>query len=201
MTQPTKSRRDRRPFALALTAIGVLAGGLLIANYETIVDATRALRMRGHVEMQRRTELDARFEQGVVMLHSRQFDYAAQAFHRVLELAPRLPEAHVNMGFALVGLEQWRAAHDFFVSAVELRPEQANAYYGLAVALEGMGDIAGALGAMRTFVHRAKPDDRYLIKAQSAIWEWEESIRLSKEQASKDATPEATPAGPVPSPK
>jgi hypothetical protein len=32
--------------------------------------------------------------------------HAITALHRVLELAPQLPEAHVNMGFALLGLQQ-----------------------------------------------------------------------------------------------
>jgi hypothetical protein len=62
-----------------------------------------------------------------------------------------------------------------------LRPNQVNAYYGLAVALEGLGDTAGALGAMRVYVHRSPPDDPYLRKAQAALWEWEAALAQRRE--------------------
>ncbi len=182
------SHRDRRPLALLLTVAGVLLGGLLIAHYDDIVDTLQSLRLRGHVEMQRRAELDQRFSQGVVMLHAHRYDNAAEAFHRVLQLSPRLPEAHVNMGFALVGLKQWRGAHDFFASAIELKPEQANAYYGLAVALEGMGDLPGALGAMRTYVHRSPRDDPYRRKAEAAIWEWQDQLQRAQQASTAPAS-------------
>lgn len=107
------------------------------------------------------------------MLHAKQYEHAMTAFHRVLERDPAMPEAHVNMGFALIGLERYGAARDFFESAITLRKEQINAYYGLAVALEGLRDRPGAIGAMRTFVHLSKPDEPYVRKAQAALWEWE----------------------------
>jgi len=117
-------------------------------------------------------ELRTRFEQGVMMLQMRQYEYALTAFHQVLALEPTLPEAHVNMGFALLGLKQWRGARDFFESAIELRRDQMNAYYGLAIALEGQGDMPGAMGAMQTYLHRAAADDPFRTRAESALWEW-----------------------------
>src|SRR5262249_15795863 len=81
-----------------------------------------------------RPEIGERFSQGVVMLHAKQYEHALTAFHRVLELDPTLPEAYVNSGFALLGMGEAGAARDFFASALELRPRQLNAYYGLAVA-------------------------------------------------------------------
>ena len=61
-----------------------------------------------------------------------------------------------------------------FQTAIDLRPTQVNAYWGLAVSLEGLCDIAGAMGAMRTYVHLAPADDPFLIKANAALWEWEQ---------------------------
>ena len=107
------------------------------------------------------------------MLHAKRYDYAAVAFHEVLRLAPRLPEAHVNMGFALLGQEQPGAARDFFTTAIELRPGQSNAYYGLALASEALGDMSTALGAMRSFVHLTPPEDPFVRKARAALWEWQ----------------------------
>ena len=124
-------------------------------------------------------EVDRRFNEATVMLHAKQFEHALTALHRVLELAPQMPEAHVNMGYAMLGLNRFPAARDFFTGAIELRPAQANAYYGLALALDALNDRAGALGAMRTYVHLAKPDDAFVRKARAALWEWQSEASQS----------------------
>jgi tetratricopeptide (TPR) repeat protein len=159
----------------------LFAGALALLNVARLqapptVSAQAAVPAK-HAREARLAEIDARFRQGVAMLRAGKNEHAAVAFHRVLELSPRLPEAHVNLGFALLGMERHRAAHDFFLSAIELKPEQANAYYGLALALEKLGDLPGALGAMRTYVHRAPADSAHLRKARAAIWEWEEAAK------------------------
>ena len=187
-TKPRK-RRDVRAAALALTlgltlALGSLlalssgddAGTMVAKPADPRVDAT------GHVVQMRKAEVDRRFAQGVTHLNNLQFDAAASELHRVLELAPKMPEAHVNMGFAMIGVQRYSMARDFFNSAIELNPMQLNAYYGLAVALEGLKDMPGAVGAMRSYVHLSKPDDPYLAKANAALWEWEAEMRTTREK-------------------
>ena len=120
-----------------------------------------------------RDELERRFEQAAVMLHAARFEYALAALDRVLELAPGMPEAHVNRGFALLGLGEAEHARRSFDRALALRPTQTNAYYGLAVAHDEVGDRPAALGAMRTFVHLSSPDDLFVRKARAALWEWQ----------------------------
>lgn len=127
-------------------------------------------------EEKRLAEITTRFEQAVVMLHAKQYEHAATALHRVMELSPRMPEVYVNMGYAKLGQELPREALVFFETATELKPEQANAYWGMAVALEKSGDLAGALGAMRTFIHLSPGDDNFARRARSALWEWEEAL-------------------------
>jgi len=131
----------------------------------------------GHARSSQRAEFDARFGQATVMLHARQYEHAVTALHRLLEIAPEVPEVHVNMGFALIGLKRHAAARDFFLGAIELQPAKSNAYYGLAVALDALGDRPGALGAMRTYVHLTGPEDPWLAKARSALWEWQAESR------------------------
>ena len=80
------------------------------------------------------------------------------------------------MGFAQVDLGLPGAAADYFATAIELRATQVNAYYGLAVALERGGDLRGALGAMRSYVHLTQADDPHLPKARAALWEWESQL-------------------------
>jgi tetratricopeptide (TPR) repeat protein len=177
-------RRDIRLRAVALTVAGVVAGGALIQHAlaptsgATIARADPVRSPAAHAAEARAREIDVRFQQAALMLHAGQHEHAAAALHRLLELAPRMPEAHVNMGFALVGLKQAAAARDFFATAIELNPMQANAYYGLAVAADALGDRPAAVGAMRSYLHLAQDaDPRHLSKARAALWEWEAEAR------------------------
>lgn len=170
--RPT-AKRDRRLAAIVLTLALVLGGGWLI---QTVRQDTDRFSARRHAAEKIRADIDRRFEQGVIMLHAKQYDHALTAFHRVLQLAPEMPEAYVNTGFALIGLKRYKEARDFFESATLLRRSQVNAYYGLAVALEGMGDIPGALGAMQSFIHLTKADDPFRRKAEAAVWEWRQAL-------------------------
>ena len=141
-----------------------------------------------HAIQAKQQEIQWRFNQAVTMLHAKQYDYAIKALHRVLELAPRMPEAHVNMGFAFLGGGDIKSARDFFTSALEINPKQLNAYYGLAMAAEAEQDMEVALGAMRTYVHLSSPDDPYLKKARAALWEWQENRTTETKMFKQDET-------------
>lgn len=164
--------RSNPGLALAMLLLAVAVAGALVW---TLLPPRTVSRLE-HQRQMTDAELRQRFEQAVVMLHAKQYDHAITALHRVLELAPRMPEAHVNMGFALLGLGQADAARSFFASAIELRPQQANAYYGLALAEELRRDWEMALGAMRSYLHLSGADDPHRVKARAALWEWEQKL-------------------------
>lgn len=167
-----RARRDRRRLGALITLALVLLGGLWLDQRHVGPDATPAEATAPRMPHQ--AEVTQRFNQAVAMLHAKQYDYAIAALHRVLLLAPELPEAHVNMGFALMGLGRHAEARAFFDGAIALRPEQANAYYGLALAWDAAGDRALATGAMRTYVHLAKNENpEHLSRARAALWEWQ----------------------------
>lgn len=178
-------RRSWRRFGIVLAGVIVSVGalGLLIR-----VLPGRAVEVRSvptsegsavlpqdhsRVSNAHASELRRRFDEAVVMLHARRHEYALIALDQVLALDPLLPEAHVNRGFAWIGLGRPEEALTAFERALDLRPDQANAYYGLALALEQMGDRARALGAMRTFVHLTPASDPFVPKARAALWEWQ----------------------------
>jgi Flp pilus assembly protein TadD len=173
-------RRDRRAVALAATLGSIALGGAVVSvlpgNAVTTGVGTQA---RGAADEP--AELRQQFELAVARLRAGQPEQAAIALRRVLVLAPQLPEAHANMGYALLGMQRFGAARTFFESATALRPAQANAYYGLAVALEQLDDLPGAVGAMRTYVHLTDGDDPHVRKARAALWEWE--AQLTRERA------------------
>ena len=125
--------------------------------------------------------LHQQFQQAVALLQHGEYDYAVQGFHEVLKLAPDLPEAHVNMGFALLGLKEFEAARSFFDTATNLKPDQGNAYYGLAVAHEGLGELRQAVVAMRAYIHVTDGNEKYRRKAEAAIWEWEAELTAEEQ--------------------
>ncbi|GAB4348712.1 MAG: hypothetical protein Kow006_09700 [Gammaproteobacteria bacterium] len=176
-----KRHRDVRRATLLLSLLAIGALGLLLSllpESGVRVPEGSPESAEGAPETNRREHVVAElFRQGVAMLHTRRFELAEVPLHKLLQIAPRMPEAHVNMGFVQLGLERYGVAEDFFRTAIELRPTQENAYYGLAMALEGQQDIEAARGAMRTFIHLSDPDDPYRRRAQAAVWEWSEISR------------------------
>jgi tetratricopeptide (TPR) repeat protein len=159
----------------ALAALA-LAGVLLGASAPGEQPAPPPPDALDHARQMRERELHTRFGQATALLQARQYEPAQAALERVLALAPRLPEAHVNMGFALLELQRAEAARHHFDTAISLRPQQANAYYGLAMALEQGGDVEAALGAMRSYLHLSRADDRHRPRARAALWEWEQRL-------------------------
>jgi tetratricopeptide (TPR) repeat protein len=159
-----------------LTGTGVF---LLMQSADLVLTPERlaAVRQAVNRDDKPRDELTMRFEQAAYMLHAKRYDNAVTALHRVIELSPRMPEAYVNMGYALLGLKRNKAAQDFFRTAIDLNPYQGNAYWGLAETLENDGDLRAALGAMRIYIHLAKPGDPYVRRARSALWEWESRLK------------------------
>ena len=120
------------------------------------------------------SQLKRHFDWAVTQLRSGHYQQAINGFRAVIEQSPAMPEAYINTGFAHIELQQYEQAMKSFQTAIDLRPTQVNAYWGLAVSLEGLCDIAGATGAMRTYIHLAPADDPFLVKARAALWEWEQ---------------------------
>jgi tetratricopeptide (TPR) repeat protein len=175
-------RLDRRLIAIPVAIIVIAAGGYGMDAYQdsdpVTQPSTEPHTMLGNEEARRAHQS---FQQAVAMLQAGEFEFAVTALHDVLAVYPALPEAHVNMGYALLGLGEAGAAADFFDSASTLRPSLHNAYYGLALAELELDNKKSALAAMQAFAHRAAPDDRHLPRAQEIIWKLQ--------AATKEASP------------
>lgn len=188
----TKRARDGRIIGLILTVMVVAGGGYLLDRW---INEPVQPDLKAHVDSKRKEEIDTRFQQGVVMLHAKQYEHAATAFHRVLQLAPSMPEAYANMGFAMLGQKRYKEALDFFDGATELNRDQLNAYFGMAEAYEGVGDYRGALESMEAYLHLTKPDDPFRRRAEAAVWEWREKLRLRAQQEAAQTGPQRSAGG------
>ena len=151
-----------------------------------------------HAEMKIGQEIDLRFQQGVLMLHLKQYDHAITALHRVLQLAPELPEAHVNMGFAMLGAGKNKEAKDFFSGALVLRREQINAHYGSALAMKALGEHENASAEMHNYLMLAPMEDPYRAKAEEYLKLWQRELKEAAKAKAKTSSKEkkkSTPAG------
>lgn len=188
-------RRDVRlttmvTIGLAIVFLGVVAGRLsgLQDQWQYVRQASTAIALPPQTARARaQQEIRERFQQGVWMLRMKQYDHALTAFHRVLQLDPALPEAHVNAGFALLGQGKPTLARGFFQAAADLNKDQLNAYWGLALALEAEGDLEKAIGAMRVYAHLSSDDDPFRRRAWAALWEWENKLKAQRAVGSPPA--------------
>jgi len=171
-----RPRWHRRLWALAALAAACALIGFTRPLPPGLPATAHPSSLQAHASAERARELRQRFDQAVLMLHAKRYQEAVVALQRVQTLAPHLTEAHVNMGYAWLGLHRSVAAQQAFERAIGMRPQQANAYYGLAMALEQRGDLAAALGAMRSYLHLSRADDPHRSRARAALWEWEERL-------------------------
>jgi len=126
-------------------------------------------------------KIKQRFDQAVALMHAKQYEYAITALNEIVGIQPDMPEVYVNLGYAYLGLKNFPSSQNAFAKAIDLKPDQANAYYGLAIAFEGNNDLEPALGAMRSFIHLSDPNGKFVAKARSAIWEWEQRLGRNPE--------------------
>lgn len=130
------------------------------------------------------------FSKAVQQMQLGKYDQAVKLWHAVMLINPEIPEVKVNMGFSLFETGEYKSAREFFLSAIEQNAFQANAYYGLAICSEQLGDLEAAMGAMKSYIHLAQPqDESFIRKAKSALWEWEASLkskRLQDQQTQAD---------------
>lgn len=195
-TKPKPVAEDVKRFVESDLVRTLLLGAMAVAT--TIVlylgwdssPLSGGVQPQQHAQSKAKEELDRRFHEGVTMLHAKQYEYALTAFLRVLQLNPKMPEAHVNAGYALLGMGDYKAAADSFDAATTLRPNQLNAYYGLGEALQAMGDKQGALQAMETYLHRSPAEDPFRRKAEAATWELRAALEKDKSASPPEDIPE-----------
>ncbi len=181
-------RKHRLPFALALVVVSVAMGGYLLnkpALQPTLV--APVMENPGQTDKtppvvqgrKHKGEFAEHFYKGLELMRQGRPKDALAMFELAHRRNPNIPEVHVNIGYVLLETQQWQAAYNAFDEATILRPEQANAYYGMAEALEKLGSIQGAIGAMNTYIHLTKNDSPFKRKAEAAIWEWKQIVALS----------------------
>ena len=180
MARIGKYRGRRAPLAaLGIVAMLGLAAGLALDRTElrgvtvTPMADPPAVTVTAPVTKGDPTGFSEAFAAGIAFLRQGDAHSAVQAFETARKANPHVPEVYANLGFAYLELNQPAASRAVFEQASAIAPMQVNVYFGLAEALEALGDVEGAMGAMRTYLHLAPADDPFRPRAMSALWEWE----------------------------
>jgi tetratricopeptide (TPR) repeat protein len=112
-------------------------------------------------------------------LSAKRFKEAIAPLERLIALAPDDAQAHMLMGLALEGADNFKLARAYYEAAIDRDLMMADAYFGFATTSESLGELESALGGMRGFLHVQKDDDPFRLRvaqARSAIWEWESKL-------------------------
>jgi len=172
---------DRRIRVAFVVVLSVLALGLVL-DVAVTGTAPVGTPVSGH------DAFDRLFNAGVRSLRDDRASQAVGYFRRAHRIRPTVPEVHVNLGYAYLKQKYFTAAERSFRTAIDLRREQVNAYFGWAESLEALGDLEGAVGAMRTYLHLAPKGDPFKTRAMAALWEWREALRLKRAHLAKQAS-------------
>ena len=183
-TQKRPLKNSRHVKVSLLLLIAIISFGWLLNEWMTKPQAITV--PLNSIESSKNNQLDRTFTTAVRHMQQGEYEQAVNLWHQILLNNAAIPEVKVNMGFSLFELGRYETARDFFIAAMQQNAFQANAYYGLAITSEKMGDLEGAMGAMKSYIHLAqnKEDQPFIRKARSAVWEWESQLQSKRSKES-----------------
>ncbi len=98
----------------------------------------------------------AAFRDGAAAQQRGDFDNAAEAYRRAIEIEPKLAEAHANLGAVLARLGRYEEAVSSIERALAINPALTAARLNLGLAHYRAGALAAAVAAFQA-VHAAEP--------------------------------------------
>lgn len=83
--------------------------------------------------------------------------FSLDSYGRAIFQDPLNPILRLNVGGTYYAIKNYDLAIRFFTDAINLKPDYANGYYNLAVALRDKGDLNGALAAAQKVIELIDP--------------------------------------------
>ena len=96
-------------------------------------------------------------ELGCLLAFQKRYDDAIEVFRRGLEVAPMMLQLSLQLGFVLMQCRKWPDAKAAFAQAANISPNAPEALFGLAKALQELGEYRAAAECYRRSL-RARPD-------------------------------------------
>ncbi len=117
------------------------------------------------------------FDAGIQGMYEKKYDRAIEEFEKSLGYNPHSPSTLNNIGFAYYDKGDMDKAVEYHARALDNDPSFTNAYFGLALTLEGMGQKEGALKNWKEFLKRTEPGSKWAQKARKHIDKLEEAAK------------------------
>ncbi len=111
--------------------------------------------------------------------------FALDSYGRAIQRDPLNPQLRLTVGGVYYATKNYDLAIRFFSDSINLKPDFANGYYNLAVALKDKGDIASAVSAAEQAVSLVDPKSEDYKVASDLL------ASLKSQQASGTTTPPA----------
>lgn len=135
-------------------------------------------------------------------------NFALNSYGRAISLDPLNPSLRISAGGVYYSMKNYDLAVRFFSDAVNLKPDYANAYYNLSVALRDKGDLKNAVAAAQQVVTLLQKDtnnpdyklaSNYLkdLQASAATGSAKPNVAGASAETSNYTPPAAENSGPL----
>jgi Flp pilus assembly protein TadD len=144
--QPNLAQLEAQALAMPYSRLPYHLGRIYLALRPDPARAVRFLRIASDCAPD---EPETHELYGNALIAAQQFDSAAQAFRRAVELCPALGSSWDGLGFALRQTRDFAGAEAAYVEAVRLAPKNASARRGFGATLLERGQAARAVDELR----------------------------------------------------
>ena len=97
---------------------------------------------------------------------------AAQSYLNAINRDPSNPELRINLGNIYYQKQNYTAAANYFIQAIQLKNDYANSYYNLAYALRDGGDIENAIVQLEVVQRLVPADSEQAVRVAQEIEEF-----------------------------
>ncbi|KKR79400.1 MAG: hypothetical protein UU73_C0006G0046 [Candidatus Daviesbacteria bacterium GW2011_GWA1_41_61] len=117
--------------------------------------------------------------------------FSLDSYGRAIQKDPLNPLLRLTVGGIYYQIKNYDMAVRFFTDAINLKPDFANAYYNLAIALKDKGDLSGATAAAEKTISLLKPEDNDYTTASELLNNLKTQVsnqQLEQQRAEQEAS-------------
>lgn len=124
--------------------------------------------------------------------------FSLDAYGRAIQQDPMNPQLRLNVGGVYYSVKNYDLAIRFFSDAVNLKPDFANGYYNLAIALKEKGDLQSAQLAAEQVIRLVDPKSEDYKTTSRLLSELKDSLsKVATESDNKQVAGESTTVPPA----
>ncbi|MDO8619436.1 MAG: O-antigen ligase family protein [Candidatus Daviesbacteria bacterium] len=123
--------------------------------------------------------------------------FSLDSYGRAIQLDPLNPQLRLNVGGIYYSIKNYEMAVRFFTDAANLKPDFANAYYNLSIALRDKGDLTNAQATAEKLVSLVDPKSTDYPTAAAYLKDLKDRIATGSAAQSNITPPAAEQTSPL----